>query len=66
MREVDPKTTNRAKAFELWMNAAMPMVTMTKTFDITHLRRLAKRKNVKLNMLILMHSIRLLKLKELL
>lgn len=51
MREVDPKTTNRAKAFELWMNAAMPMVTMTKTFDITHLRRLAKRKNVKLNML---------------
>lgn len=51
MREVDPKTTNRAKAFELWMNATMPMVTMTKTFDITHLRRIAKRKGVKLNML---------------
>ncbi|MBO7189653.1 MAG: chloramphenicol acetyltransferase [Alistipes sp.] len=51
MREVDPKTTNRAKAFELWMNATMPMVTMTKTFDITHLRRIAKRRGVKLNML---------------
>lgn len=51
MREVDPKTTNRAKAFELWMNATMPMVTMTKTFDITHMRRIAKRKGVKLNML---------------
>lgn len=51
MREIDPKTTSRAKAFELWMNATMPMVTMTKTFDITHLRRIAKRKGVKLNML---------------
>ena len=51
MREVDPKTTKRAKAFELWMNATMPMVTMTKTFDITHLRSIAKRKGVKLNML---------------
>jgi chloramphenicol O-acetyltransferase type A len=51
MREIDPKTTSRAKAFDLWMKAAMPMVTMTKTFDITHLRRLAKRKGVKLNML---------------
>lgn len=51
MREVDPKTTSRAKAFEQWMKAPMPMVTMTKTFDITHLRRLAKRRGVKLNML---------------
>jgi chloramphenicol O-acetyltransferase type A len=51
MREVDPKDTNRAKAFELWMRAPMPMVTMTKTFDITHLRRVARRRGVKLNML---------------
>ena len=51
MREIDPKTTSRAKAFELWMNATMPMVTMTKTLDITRLRRIAKRKGVKLNML---------------
>lgn len=51
MREVDPKTTNRAKAFDLWMRSPMPMVTMTKTFDITHLRRVARRRGVKLNML---------------
>ena len=51
MREIDPKTTNRAKAFELWMKAAMPMVTMTKTFDISRLCRIAKRKGTKLNML---------------
>lgn len=51
MREIDPKTTSRAKAFDLWMKAAMPMVTMTKTFDITHLMRISKRKGVKLNML---------------
>ena len=51
MREIDPKTTSRAKAFELWMKATMPMVTMTKTYDITHLCRIAKRQGVKLNML---------------
>lgn len=51
MREVDPKTTTRAKAFELWMRSPMPMVTMTKTFDITRLCRVAHRKGVKLNML---------------
>lgn len=51
MREVNPKDTNRAKAFELWMRSPMPMVTMTKTFDITRLRRVARSKDVKLNML---------------
>ena len=51
MREIDPKTTSRAKAFELWMKAPMPMVTMTKRFDITRLHRISKRKGVKLNML---------------
>lgn len=51
MREVNPKDTNRAKAFELWMRSPMPMVTMTKTFDITHLRRVARRKGLRLNML---------------
>lgn len=51
MREIDPKTTNRAKAFELWMKSPMPMVTMTKTFDITHLRRVSRRRKLKLNML---------------
>lgn len=51
MREVDPNTTNRAKAYKLWINAPMPMVTMTKMYDVTRLRRIAKRKGVKFNML---------------
>ena len=51
MRVVDPKTTSRAKAFGLWMKSPMPMVTMTKTYDITHLLRLSRRRGVKLNML---------------
>ena len=51
MREVNPQDTNRAKAFELWMRSPMPMVTMTKTFDITRLRRLARKRGLKLNML---------------
>ena len=51
MREVNPKETNRAKAFDLWMRSPMPMVTMTKTFDITHLMRVSRRRGLKLNML---------------
>ena len=27
MKEVNPQTTTRAYAFEMWMNAPMPMVT---------------------------------------
>lgn len=48
---IDPQTTPRAKAFELWMKSPMPMVTLTKTFDIRHLVRISKKKNLKLNML---------------
>ncbi|MCR5711508.1 MAG: hypothetical protein K6G46_03530 [Prevotella sp.] len=33
--EIDPKDTSRAQAFELWMKSPMPMVTLTKTFDVT-------------------------------
>lgn len=28
MKEVDPKSTSRALAFELWMKGPMPMVTL--------------------------------------
>ena len=52
MKELDPKQTSRAAAFELWMTSPMPMVTLTKSFDITRLRRISKRKGVKLNMLL--------------
>lgn len=39
MREVDPRSTSRALAFALWMKAAMPMVTLMKTLDVTPLVR---------------------------
>jgi len=30
MQEVNPKETSRAYAFEMWMKAPMPMVTLMK------------------------------------
>ena len=35
MKEVNPKETTRAYAFEFWMRAPMPMVTFFKTLDVT-------------------------------
>ena len=49
---VNPKDTSRAKAFELWMSSPMPMVTLTKTFDVTRLYRIARRKGLSFNMLL--------------
>ena len=51
MEELDPKQTSRAQAFELWMKAPMPMVTLTKTLDVTRLVRLSRR-GLKFNMLL--------------
>jgi len=33
-REIDPQSSLRGRAFELWKNAPMPIVTITKTFNI--------------------------------
>ena len=49
MKEVNPKETTRAYAFETWMNA--PMVTFFKTVDVTRLARISKRTGLKFNML---------------
>ena len=51
-KEIDPKDTTRAKAYELWMKAPNPMVTFFKTVDVTYLVRISKRKKIKFNMLI--------------
>ena len=51
MKEVNPKETTRAYAFETWMNASMPMVTFFKTVDVTRLARISKRTGLKFNML---------------
>jgi chloramphenicol O-acetyltransferase type A len=50
--EIDPKDTNRAIAFELWTKSPMPMVTFTKTFDVTRLRKVSCRRGMKFNMLL--------------
>ena len=51
-QEIDPKDTRRAQAFELWMRSPMPMVTLTKTFDVTRLRKMSRRRGLKFNMLL--------------
>ena len=40
---IDPKTTTRASAFDLWMNAPNPMVTFFKTMDVTPLIWLSRK-----------------------
>ena len=51
MREVNPKETSRAYAFEMWMNAPMPMVTFFKTLDVSNLVKISSKKRLKFNML---------------
>ena len=51
-REVNPKDTSRASAYELWMNAPNPMVTFFKTLDVTNLIKISKKKHMKFNMLL--------------
>ena len=51
-KEVNPKETTRARAFELWMKAPNPMVTFFKTIDVTRLVKVSKRKGMKFNMLL--------------
>ncbi len=51
-REIDPKNTARAQAFDLWMKAPNPMVTFFKTFDVTHLVKVSQKRQLKFNMLL--------------
>ncbi len=51
MKEVNPQSTTRAYAFEMWMKAPMPMLTFFKTLNVIKLLRASRRKNLKFNML---------------
>ena len=51
MREVNPKDTSRAYAFDMWMQAPMPMVTFFKTLEVSRLVKISRRKGFKFNML---------------
>ena len=50
-QEVNPQDTGRARAFELWMDSPMPMVTLTKTLDVSRLCRMSRRHGLQFNML---------------
>lgn len=49
---IDPKATERAAAYVLWMDAPNPMVTFFKTLDVTPLVRLSRRRGLRFNMLL--------------
>ena len=51
MQEVNPKETSRAYAFEMWIKAPMPMVTLIRTIDVSRLRRISRKRRLKFNML---------------
>ena len=51
-KEIDYRNTSRAEAFEWWMLSPMPMVTLTKTFDVSALVKTAKKRGVKFNALL--------------
>ena len=52
VKEIDPKETTRAAAYELWMKAPNPMVTFFKTLNVTNLIKTSKRRQLKFNMLL--------------
>ena len=49
---IDPKTTTRASAYELWMGVPNPMVTFFKTLGVTPLVRFSRKHGYKFNMLL--------------
>ena len=51
-KEINPKESLRATAYELWMKVPNPMVTFFKTLDVTNLLKISKKRNLKFNMLL--------------
>ena len=49
--EINPQETKRAYAFEMWMTAPMPMVTLVKTMNVSKLLKISKKSGVKFNTL---------------
>ena len=50
--EVNSQDTLRGEAFELWMSSPMPMVTLTKTFDVSRVLKMSKKLDVGFNVLL--------------
>lgn len=50
MKEVNPQETTRAYAYDMWMNAPMPMLTFFRTLDVSRVFQTSRRKGYKFNM----------------
>ena len=46
-KEINPQETSRAEAFSMWMSSPQPMVTLTKTFDVSRLVKVCRRTDMK-------------------
>ena len=49
--EIQAQKTKRAFAFEMWMTAPMPMVTLVKTMNVSKLVKLSRKSGIKFNTL---------------
>ena len=50
--EINPQETSRAEAFELWMTSPMPMVTLTRTFNVGGLLKTSRKSGIRFNALL--------------
>ena len=50
-QQINPEETKRAFAFDMWMTAPMPMVTLVKTMNVSKLMKISKKSGVKFNTL---------------
>jgi len=50
-QEINPQESIRAEAFSMWMSSPMPMVTLLKTYDVSHLVKVSRRTGIKFTML---------------
>ena len=51
-QEINPQESIRANAFSLWMSSPMPMVTLVKTLDVSHIVKMGRKEGVKFNVLL--------------
>lgn len=50
--EINPHETPRAEAFSLWMTSPMPMVTLTKSLNVSNILRVSRHTGMKFNSLL--------------
>lgn len=51
IKQIDPKDTSREKAFEFWRHSPTPMVTVSRTLDVSHLLNISRKHKYRFNML---------------